>query len=155
MPSGYTKTEQYLDIAAHGTRNDLPGKGCCNTVTQNLILDVAERVIGVEEEVERLENNPDVVDIVATYQELQNYDTSTLTDKDIIRVLEDSTHNNESTYYRYNASDNSWTYIGSAGGTEVVQTTGQSTTAVMSQKAVTDIIGDIESALHTINNGGD
>lgn len=36
----------------------------------------------------------------------------------------------------------------------VSQTTGQSTTDVMSQKAVTDIIGDIETALHIINNGG-
>lgn len=36
----------------------------------------------------------------------------------------------------------------------VVQTTGQSTTSVMSQKAVSDIIGNVESALHTINNGG-
>lgn len=36
----------------------------------------------------------------------------------------------------------------------VVQVTGSSTTNVMSQKAVTDIIGDVESALHTVNNGG-
>lgn len=43
---------------------------------------------------------------------------------------------------------------GGGGSITVVQTTGQSTTDVMSQKAVTDIIGDIESALSTINNGG-
>ena len=42
---------------------------------------------------------------------------------------------------------------GGGGGITVVQTTGQSTTDVMSQKAVTDIIGDIESALNVINNG--
>lgn len=36
----------------------------------------------------------------------------------------------------------------------IVQTTGQSTTSVMSQKAVTDIVGDVETILHTINNGG-
>lgn len=36
----------------------------------------------------------------------------------------------------------------------VVQTTGSSTTNVMSQKAVTDIIGDVESALYAVNNGG-
>ena len=35
----------------------------------------------------------------------------------------------------------------------VVQSTGQSTTDVMSQKAVTDIVGDIETALNLINNG--
>lgn len=43
---------------------------------------------------------------------------------------------------------------GGGGGPTVVQTTGQSTSDVMSQKAVTDIIGDVESALNTINNGG-
>lgn len=35
----------------------------------------------------------------------------------------------------------------------VVQTTGSSTTDVMSQKAVTDITGNIETALNAINNG--
>lgn len=34
-----------------------------------------------------------------------------------------------------------------------VQTTGQSTTDVMSQKAVTDIIGDVETILRTLNSG--
>ena len=43
---------------------------------------------------------------------------------------------------------------GGGGGPTVVQTTGQSTTDVMSQKAVTDIIGDITTALNAINNGG-
>ena len=38
-------------------------------------------------------------------------------------------------------------------GPTVVQTTGQSTTDVMSQKAVTDIIGDIETILQTLNSG--
>lgn len=155
MASGDTKTNQYLDIAANGNRADLPTDTCCETRTQTLIRGVAERIIDVEEEVERLENNPDVADIVDTYQDLQNYDTSTLTDNDIIRVLNDSTHNNMSTYYRYSTTTGEFTYIGgSAPNPTVVQTTGQSTTDVMSQKAVTDIIGDIESALHTINNGG-
>ena len=68
-----------------------------------------------------------------------------------------------STFY---CSDNSKLYVWyqnqwyektvSGGGSSitVVQTTGQSTTDVMSQKAVTDIIGDVETALNTINNGG-
>lgn len=182
MASGDTKTNQYLDIAANGTRADLPTDTCCETRTQSLIRGVAERVIGVEEEVERLENNPDVVDIVATYQDLQDYDTSELTDKDIIRVLQDETHDGESTYYRYNKQSDTWTYIGEskqyddfvgtdgttageaglvpapattdvgkflkADGTwdtagsaiNIVQTNGTSTTDVMSQKAVTDLL---------------
>lgn len=35
----------------------------------------------------------------------------------------------------------------------VVQTTGQSTTDVMSQKAVTDLIGNVETILQTLNSG--
>ena len=155
MASGDTKTESYLRVAAEGTRADLPSDTCCNTKTQNLILGVAERIMDVEDEVEELKNNPDVADIVDTYADLQNYDTSTLTDKDIIRVLNDSTHQGLSTYYRYSTSTGEFTYIGSSNPNPVVvQTTGQSTTDVMSQKAVTDIIGNIESALHVINNGG-
>lgn len=143
MASGDTKTESYLRAAAEGTRADLPADSCCNTKTQNLILGVANRIMDVEDEVERLENNPDVVDIVATYADLQAYDTGTLTDKDIIRVLEDSTHNNNSTYYRWNATTNQFDFVGEISGgssVNVVQTTGTSTTDVMSQDATTKMI---------------
>lgn len=153
MANGDTKTNQYLGIAANGSRADLPSDTCCETRSQTLIREIAERIMDVEDEVEEIKNNPDVVDIVASYAELQAYDTQHLTDKDIIRVLQDETHSNASTYYRYNKTSNTWTYIGEAGPI-VVQTTGQSTTNVMSQKAVTDIIGDIEEALNVINNGG-
>lgn len=45
------------------------------------------------------------------------------------------------------------TYTVSAAVPAVVQATGQSTTNVMSQKAVTDIIGDVETILQTLNSG--
>lgn len=125
MASGDTKTNQYLDIAARGTRADLQ-RGCCNTRTQDLIMDVAERIITEEEtraredqilqsEIDEIKNNPDVYDIVATYADLQNYDTSTITDKDVIRVLRDETHDNASTYYRWDAADQEFDYIGETG----------------------------------------
>jgi len=112
MAKGDTKTNQYLDIAANGTRADLPTDTCCETRTQTLIRGVAERIMDVEDEVEEIKNNPDVVDIVATYADLQAYDTQHLTDKDIIRVLQDETHDGESTYYRYNKQSDTWTYVG-------------------------------------------
>ena len=112
MEKGDTKTQSYLRVAAEGNRADLPAQGCCNTKTQSLILDVAERVIGLDEEVQEIKNNPDVFDIVDTYADLQAYDTQHLTDKDIIRVLNDETHDGYSTYYRYDKSTDTWTYIG-------------------------------------------
>lgn len=108
-----TKTEEYLRILAEG--GDAP-TDCCMTNTQKLIYDAAVRVNNLDEDVQELKNNPDVVDIVSTYQDLQNYDTSTLTDKDIIRVLSDSTHGDQSSYYRYNATTGQWAYVGTGGG---------------------------------------
>ena len=70
---------------------------------------------------------------------------------------------NGSTYYESNTSklyiwyNNQWYEKTATGGStiNVVQTTGQSTEDVMSQKAVTDIIGDVESLLNVINNGSE
>lgn len=112
MASGDTREQQYLGIAANGNRADLPTETCCETRTQTLTREVAERVIRLDEEVQEIKNNPDVVDIVDTYADLQAYDTQHLTDKDIIRVLNDETHDGYSTYYRYNKQSGTFTYIG-------------------------------------------
>lgn len=122
MANGDTKTEALLNILGNG--GDASAyRGCCNTKTQNYILDAIDRVQNIEEEVEELINNPDVVDIVDTYADLESYDTQHLTNNDIIRVLNDETHNGESTYYRYSKQSDSWTYIGSAGSQAQTYTT--------------------------------
>lgn len=69
----------------------------------------------LQEEINDLKNSPDVVDIVATYATLQAYDTSTLGDNDIIRVLADETHDGMSTYYRWSTTTQTWTFIGEVG----------------------------------------
>lgn len=67
----------------------------------------------VADDLEELKNSPDVVDIVHTYADLQAYDTSTLGEDDIIRVLNDETHDGASAYYKW--ANNAWTFIGITG----------------------------------------
>jgi hypothetical protein len=138
-----TKTEQYL--AALAGEGELPEAGCCMTNTQKLIYDAAVRVNNLDEEVQQLENNPDVVDIVATYADLQAYDTSTLTDKDIIRVLSDSTHDNQSSYYRYDATTEQWTYVGTGGGATLTINVGSNTYTYNGSQNTTINIADGEN----------
>lgn len=69
----------------------------------------------LQQEIDDMKNSPDVVDIVDTYADLMTYDTSDLGDKDVIRVLNDETHDDESTYYRWSTTTQTWTYIGSTG----------------------------------------
>lgn len=124
MASGDTKTEAMLNVLGNGGSGD-EFRGCCNTKTQQYILDAIDRVQGVEDEVEELKNNPDVVDIVDTYADLEAYDTSHLTDNDVIRVLADETHGGNSTYYRFTKNPDTWTFIGeiSSGGGGITKLT--------------------------------
>lgn len=69
----------------------------------------------LQQEIDDLKNSPDVVDIVATYADLQAYDTSHLGDNDIIRVLQDEQHDGQSTYYRWGKQSSTWTFIGAVG----------------------------------------
>lgn len=57
----------------------------------------------------------DVVDIVGTYADLENYDTSALGDKDVIKVIADETHDDAISYYRWSADDEEFNYVGSEG----------------------------------------
>lgn len=81
---GYA-TEQYVD----GEVNDLQGQ------------------------IDAIVSRSDVVDVVGTYAELQAYDTSSLGNNDVVKVLTDSTHSNARSYYRWLTATNSWEYIGS------------------------------------------
>lgn len=69
----------------------------------------------LQRQIDSIVASSDVVDIVGTYQELLNYDTSHLGDNDIIKVLDDNTHNNATSYFRFKKSTNTWQYIGSEG----------------------------------------
>lgn len=67
----------------------------------------------LQEQIDAIVSSSDVKDIVGTYQDLQNYDTSTLGENDIVKVLNDSTHDNSMSYYRWDLT--SWVYVGSEG----------------------------------------
>lgn len=67
------------------------------------------------EEIEAIEASSDVVDVVGTYAELQQYDTSKLHDNDLIKVLQDETHDDAITYYRWNDTTNTFSYVGAEG----------------------------------------
>lgn len=79
------------------------------------ITDLQEETVDLQDQIDEIKNSPDVVDVVANKAALDAYDTSTLTDKDVVRVLADETHDGQSTYYRWNATSETWTYIGAVG----------------------------------------
>lgn len=72
---------------------------------------------GLQTQIDAITASSDVKDVVGTYTDLQNYNTSTLGNNDIIKVLQDSTQNNETTYYRWVITNDvgAWVLIGSEG----------------------------------------
>lgn len=74
-----------------------------------------EKDADLQTQIDAIKSASDVVDVVGTYEELENYDTSKLTDNDIVKVLEDETHDEETTYYRWDAETETWSYVGAMG----------------------------------------
>lgn len=69
----------------------------------------------IEQEIEDLRGATDCADVVANKAALDAYDTSKLTDQSIVKVLQDESHNDAQTYYRYSKSSDSFTLIGELG----------------------------------------
>lgn len=104
-----SREEDYLASIA-GQNVEVPP---CPRSRKEAYLDAIDtKMDNIEEDIENLKNNPDVVDVVNTYADLQAYDKTKLTDNDIIRVLNDETHDGGSTYYRYSTATQTFTYIG-------------------------------------------
>lgn len=72
---------------------------------------------GLQGQIDAITAASDVTDIVGTYAELQAYDTTTLPDNSIIKVLQDESRDNETTYYRWviTSGVGSWVLIGEEG----------------------------------------
>ena len=71
----------------------------------------------LQTQIDAISASSDVTDIVGTYAELQQYDTSKLSDNDIIKVLRDETQNNATSYYR-------WVVTGGTGSFVLIGTEG-------------------------------
>lgn len=85
-----------------------------NVITNNLS-PIQNDIINISNRIDTISAGSDVFDVVGTYADLQNYNKSTLTDNDVIKVLSDSTHSNAAAYYRYYTSNNSFSYFGQEG----------------------------------------
>lgn len=66
-------------------------------------------------QIDAISASSDVTDIVGTYADLQAYDTSKLKDNDIIEVLQDESHDGETTYYRWSKDTEAFALIGEKG----------------------------------------
>ena len=73
--------------------------------------------VNLQQQIDAITSASDVVDVVSTYTDLENYSTSGLTANDVVKVLQDSTHNNALSYYRWKLVNTigEWQYIGSEG----------------------------------------
>lgn len=75
----------------------------------------AESDRDLQSQIDAITSKSDVVDVVASYVELVAYDTSSLGDNDVVKVLEDEMHDNAESYYRWDITTETWGYIGSQG----------------------------------------
>lgn len=108
--SSETTARQDADTAL-GTRidNEITARENADTALQNAInAETTERETDVNDlqgQIDAITAASDVTDVVGTYSALQAYNTSSLNNNDIIKVLQDETHDNETTYYRWVITD--------------------------------------------------
>lgn len=71
----------------------------------------------VDEAIENIELQSDVIDVLGTYADLQDYDTSSVGLNDLIKVISDETHGNATSYYRWEevGSVAQWVFVASEG----------------------------------------
>ena len=110
-------THNISNSAHTDIRQSITNNGVLITnLTSNLNNETTQRnsdVNNLQQQIDALSSKGDVADIVGTYQDLLNYDTSTLLNKSIIKVLSDSTYDNASSYYKWNSNTSAFNYIGS------------------------------------------
>ncbi len=111
----YTKTSEGEGVKEFNQLLNRPSYAGVEMTSLTSIPDVTAAEERLQKQIDAISASSDVTDIVGTYAELENYDTSTLGDNDIIKVLQDEAHNNETTYYRWDEQTSSFTLIGEEG----------------------------------------
>lgn len=101
----------------------------------------------LSQRIEDIVNSPDVRYIVDTYADLEAIAQSTIGDQDYARVLQDETHEDASTYYQFNKTEQKWTYVGQTGP---YYTKEQIDTKL---DAINEELGDISTELTNLNTG--
>ena len=62
---------------------------------------LTEKDADLQDQIDKIEDRTNLVDVVATHAELRDYDTAVLSADDVIEVLRDETQNEATTYYRW------------------------------------------------------
>lgn len=62
--------------------------------------------INLQSQIDAITASSDVTDVVGSYADLEDYDTTSLAPNSIIKVLQDENKNNETTYYRWIVEEN-------------------------------------------------
>lgn len=113
-----TVANDLADEVTNRTNADTALQTSIGTLTQDIAAESTARAnadTSLQGQIDALTASSDVKDIVGTHAELENYDTSTLGNNDIIKVLQDETEDGATTYYRWNASTNSFSLVGEEG----------------------------------------
>lgn len=119
MAKGYT-TMSAVEAKGYITNAALVGYATESYVTTAVGTETTNRQNAdnnLQSQIDAITASSDVTDIVGTYAELQNYDTSALAPNSIIKVLQDESRNNETTYYRWviTGGVGAWSLIGEEG----------------------------------------
>lgn len=110
-----------VELTGNKSLNDLGIQPAGDYATANeLSMEAEARAVadsGLQTQIDAITVSSDVIDVLGTYADLQAYDTSHVKANDIIKVMQDSTHNNAISYYRWVITSNvgAWVYVGSEG----------------------------------------
>jgi hypothetical protein len=124
------------------------------TNISNEVLNRQNADIGLQGQIDAITASSDVVDIVGTYQDLQNYDTQHLGNNDVIKVLQDSTHNDAMTYYRWLKNSSTWQYIGQEGPYYTKSEIDNTLQGYVEDSDLTDYVKNTDYASISNNKGG-